>query len=142
MSPESNRKFDQVWMAQLVLQSRLFFKGTADGVLNEATKSALAAFQKRIERIATGAVDEELLRRVLDCIEGPMGVTARVTRDVLPRHDQQLGEMSPGRAFSAAINRLPEQSFSQYFDSLAGPDQTTALTTYIMTRGAGCSFPF
>ncbi|MEO3386378.1 peptidoglycan-binding protein [Mesorhizobium sp. CAU 1741] len=51
---------------QLILNKNGYQAGTADGVMGQKTKTAIAAFQKDNGMAATGEVDEALVRALLD----------------------------------------------------------------------------
>jgi hypothetical protein len=134
----ANLRFDQVWIAQVALQSLKFLKEPADGVLTQATEQAIAEFQVTIGRLPTFNINDELLRRMVDAVGGPRQLAAIIKLEQLPSLERQLVGAKPTRLFYTAQNALPPEKPQQYFKSLSGEELKVALTTYIMARGATC----
>lgn len=137
----ANLRFDQIWIAQIALQSLKFFKEAADGSLSEATQAAVGAFQKEIGRAPTGTIDEELLRRMVDAVGGPRHLAGIIKREQLSSLERQLVGAKPVRLFYTALNALPPEKPQQYFKRLNGEELKQALTTYMKARGATCKTP-
>jgi hypothetical protein len=141
-TPESNLSFDQVWFAQLMLQSLRIDGGPSDGVLSEKTSSAIRTFQNRIGRSENGALDAELMQRLFDAVGGPSNFAYIVKRDLLPSIEKQLSERgATNRFYYTALEPLQTAGAFQDLQKRSAEARNLALATYLSARNSKCTLP-
>lgn len=135
-SAADNRNFDLVWFTQTMLQIRHFKLGDADGQMGGQTRAAIAKFRSSLGEGQSGAPDEDLVRRLLDAVEGPQIYASIIKRDVLDDRTD-LNDIT----FAKSTSPSPAMSFSEVLMQRPEDQRRLALATILADEGSPCTLP-
>jgi peptidoglycan hydrolase-like protein with peptidoglycan-binding domain len=133
---DDDHQFDQVFYTQTVLQIRGYSPGSTDGRLGSQTIDAVRRFQSNLGRPATGTVDDELIYRLYDAVDGGSDLAKDIKHDVL----DAWSDKTKSRAYGSANSPL-ETTYAQQLMDKPPADRMLALATILSSSGTKCTLP-
>ncbi|MDR3472522.1 MAG: peptidoglycan-binding domain-containing protein [Devosia sp.] len=135
-SKDANHQFDVVYYIQTLLQVRNYKITSTDGQVGAETIAAVKQLQTDLGRTATGRLDDELVYRLFDAVNGGAQLAVVVNRDFLGPKAKEIGDGGFGAATSPPTTTYSEQL-------AAGPKDARllALATILATSDTKCTLP-
>lgn len=128
---------DLVWYAQAILQLGKYDDTPTDGVLGPKTRAGLQKVQADLGRPATGQLDEDLLLRMIDAVEGPQYLAKTARRVVVEGRSNDIAD----RAYGFSPSPAPARSFSDELAERPPAAQRLALAAMLSLAKSKCTLP-
>ena len=136
ISQAANHRFDVIYYIHTMLQVRNYKPGSTDGQAGAQTVAAVKQLQADLGRPQTGVLDDELVDRLYDAINGGGRLAVVVKRDFLDPKANEIGNDGFGSANNPLTTTYSEQL-------AAGPAdrRLLALAAMLATAGTKCTLP-
>jgi len=135
-SKAANHRFDVVYYIQTMLQVRNYKPGSTDGQIGGQTIAAVKQLQADLGRDQTGVLDDELVDRLYDAIDGGPQLAVVVKRDFLDPKANEIGDAGFGSA-----NNAPTTTYTQQLVDGPADRRLLAVAAMLATAGTKCAVP-